>query len=140
MSATAALALIMGLIASREAVARVWPGAGTLYADIGIPVGQQNLTIRNLRTVLTQMNGEAYLGVEGIVFNRHGETATVPPIQLVVVDAAGHTLYTWQIAATRRTLAGGDSLPFRARLAAPPADGRDVIAHFATADEMVADR
>ncbi len=139
-SVTAMLALIMGLIASRDAVTQIWPGAGRLYADIGIPAGQRSLAIGDLHTVLTQMNCETYLGVEGLVFNRRPQTTTVPPIQLAILDATGHELYTWQIAPARHTLAGGDSLPFRARLAAPPADGRDVVAHFATADEMVADR
>jgi predicted Zn finger-like uncharacterized protein len=140
LAGTAALALAMGLIASRGAVARAWPGAGTLYAEIGIPTGQQSLAIRDLHTVLTRMNGEVFLGVEGIIFNQRGQEAAVPPIRLAILDAAGHELYTWQIASPLHTLAGGGSLPFRARLAAPPQDGRDVIAHFATPDEMVADR
>jgi predicted Zn finger-like uncharacterized protein len=139
-SATLALALAMGLLASRDKVARLWPGAGQLFADLGIPVGQQSLTIRDLRTVLTQANGEIFLGVEGMIVNRRAGTLAVPPIQLAILDAAGQELYTWQIAAPRHSLAGGDTLPFRARLAAPPEGGRDVVAHFATADEIVADR
>ncbi len=117
-----------------------WPGAGKLYAEIGIPTGQQSLAIRDLRTVLTRMNGEVFLGVEGIIVNQRGQEAAVPPIRLAILDAAGHELYTWQIASPLHTLVGGDSLPFRARLAAPPQDGRDVVAHFVTPDEMVADR
>ncbi len=137
---TAALGVAMGLIASRDAIARVWPGAGRLYADVGIPISQQSLAIRDLHTVLTRMNGEVFLGVEGIIFNQRQEEAAVPPIQLAVLDAAGHELYTWQVAPARHVLRGGDSLPFRARLAEPPSDGRDVVAHFATSDDMVADR
>jgi predicted Zn finger-like uncharacterized protein len=139
LTGAAALALAMGLIASRDAIAGIWPATGSLYADIGIPVGQQSLVIRDLHTVLTRMNGEVFLGVEGIIFNQRAETAAVPPIRLAILDAAGHELYTWQIAPARHTLAGGESLPFRARLAEPPQDGRDVVAHFAT-DEIVADR
>ncbi len=140
LAGTATLVLAMGLIASRDAIAQAWPGAGRLYADIGILVHHQDLTIRGLHTVLTRMNGEAFLGVEGVIVNQHAGETSVPPIRLAILDATGQQLYTWQIAPTRHVLAGGDSLPFRARLAAPPQGARDVVAHFATPDEMVADR
>ncbi len=140
LASTAALILAMGLIASRDAVARVWPGAGRLYADIGMPVGRQSLAIRELHTVLTRVNGEVFLGVEGLILNQGREETVVPSIRLAVLDAAGNELYTWQVAPARHALQGGDNLPFRARLAEPPPEGRDVAAHFATPDEMVADR
>ena len=140
LASTAALILAMGLIASRDAVARVWPGAGRLYADIGMPVGRQSLAIRELHTVLTRVNGEVFLGVEGLILNQGQEETVVPPIRLAILDAAGNELYTWQVAPARHALQGGDNLPFRARLAEPPLEGRDVVAHFATPDEMVADR
>ena len=140
LAGTAALALAMGLIASRDAVARVWPGAGRLYAEIGMPVGGQSLAIRELHTALARVNGEVFLSVEGVIFNRRQQETAVPPIRLAIRDAAGNELYTWQVAPPRHALQGGDSLPFRARLAAPPADGRDVVAHFANPDEMIAGR
>jgi predicted Zn finger-like uncharacterized protein len=140
LASAAALMLAMGLIASRDAIARLWPGAGRLYADIGMPVGRQSLAIRELHTALTRINGEVFLGVEGVILNQRQEETAVPPIRLAILDAAGNELYTWQIAPARHALQGGDSLPFRARLAAPPADGRDVVAHFANPDEMIADR
>ncbi|MDR3408553.1 MAG: zinc-ribbon domain-containing protein [Methylovirgula sp.] len=136
---TLLLALAMGLIASRGAVARAWPGAGRLYAAIGIPVDHDGLAIRDLHTSLTRMNGELFLGVEGEIVNLRPDSTPVPAVRLAIRDAGGHELYTWTVRAERRTLAAGDSLLFRARLAQPPAGGRDVAARFAAAD-MLASR
>ncbi|MGP8233149.1 MAG: zinc-ribbon domain-containing protein [Methylovirgula sp.] len=133
---TLLLALAMGLIASREAVARAWPGAGRLYAAIGIPVDHGGLAIRDLHTSLARMNGELFLGVEGEIVNLRPDSTPVPAVRLAIRDADGHELYTWTVRAERQTLAAGDSLLFRARLAQPPAGGRDVAARFASADVL----
>jgi predicted Zn finger-like uncharacterized protein len=131
---TLLLALAMGLIAARGAVARAWPSAGRLYAALGIPVEHGGLMIRDLRTSMTRHDGHLFLGIEGEIVNPHAGTALVPPVRLAVRDADGHELYAWTVRAERQTLAGGDSLLFRARLAQPPADGRDVAARFTSVD------
>ena len=136
---TLLLALAMGLIASRGTVARAWPGAGRLYAAIGIPVEHNGLAIRDLHTSLTRLDGQLLLGVEGEIVNLRPDTTPVPAVRLAIRDADGHELYAWTVRAERRTLAAGDSLLFRARLAQPPAGGRDVAARFANTD-MLASR
>ena len=136
---TLLLALAMGLIASRGTVARAWPGAGRLYAAIGIPVEHNGLAIRDLHTSLTRLHGQLLLGVEGEIVNLRPNATTVPAVRLAIRDADGHELYAWTVRAERQTLAAGDSLLFRARLAEPPAGGRDVAARFANTD-MLASR
>ncbi len=136
---TLLLALAMGLIASRGTVARAWPGAGRLYAAIGIPVEHNGLAIRDLHTSLTRLDGQLLLGVEGEIVNLRPDATPVPAVRLAIRDADGHELYAWTVRAERRTLAAGDSLLFRARLAQPPAGGRDVAARFANTD-MLASR
>ena len=136
----ALLGLAMSLIASRSAVARVWPGAGRLYAAMGMPVASEPLAIRDLHTVMTRFNGVAFLGVEGMIVNRRADEARVPPVRLAIRDAAGHELYSWTVTAERRALASGGRLTFRARLAEPPPAGRTVVARFASPDDVVAAR
>jgi predicted Zn finger-like uncharacterized protein len=136
----ALLALAMGLIASRDAIARVWPGAQRVYAAIGIPTGRGGLVIRDLHTALTRIDGETFLGVEGVIVNLRPDDAPVPPVRLMIRDADGRELYTWKVAAGRHLLPGGGRLQFRARLAEPPPDGRSVVARFATAEDRVAAR
>jgi predicted Zn finger-like uncharacterized protein len=134
------LLLAMGLIASRGAVARAWPGAGRLYAAIGIPVSRDGLAIRDLHTVMSRIDGTLYLGVEGVIINSRADETGVPPVRLIIRDAQKTEIYAWTVAAERRTLGAGESLLFRARLAEPPTDGRDVVARFATADDTIAAR
>jgi len=136
----ALLGLAMSLIASRGAVARAWPGAGRLYAAMGMPVAREALAIRDLHTVMTRFNGVAFLGVEGVIVNPRGDRAPVPPVRLAIRDAGGHEIYSWTVTAARRTLAGGGSLLFRARLAEPPPEGRTVVARFASPDDVIAAR
>jgi predicted Zn finger-like uncharacterized protein len=135
---TLLLVLAMGLLASRDAIARVWPGAGRLYVAIGIPVAHDGLAIQDLHTVLTHVDGAPYLGVEGVIVNlRRGETP-VPSVRLAIRDADQHELYAWTVALDRRSLPAGETLLFRARLADPPADGRDVVARFVTTGQTLA--
>jgi hypothetical protein len=44
--------------------------------------------------------------------------------------AEGQMLYTWSNDPPLPSLAAGDAVPFRARLAAPPADAREVLVRF----------
>ncbi|MEW6435817.1 MAG: zinc-ribbon domain-containing protein [Pseudomonadota bacterium] len=136
----ALLGLAMSLIASRGTVARAWPGAGRLYAAMGMPVARQDLAIRDLHTVMTRFNGVAFLGVEGVIVNPRGDAATVPPVRLAIRDAEGHEIYSWTVTAARSALDSGASLLFRARLAEPPAEGRTVVARFASPDDVIAAR
>jgi hypothetical protein len=55
---------------------------------------------------------------------------------LTIYDRDGHELYTWTVTAPPGAIAGDGSLLFRARLAAPPVEGREVIARFASQDEI----
>ena len=134
------LALAMGLIAARGSVARAWPGAARLYAAMGMPVSPGALAIRDLHTALIRIDGAPYLGIEGIIVNLRRDETRVPPVRLIIRDARKNELYAWTVAVDRRTLAVGESLLFRARLAEPPAEGHDVVARFASADDLVAAR
>jgi predicted Zn finger-like uncharacterized protein len=128
---TALLACGMALIGFRAEIVQAWPAASTAYAALGLPVNLRGLELRNLHTVLTHEGAEAVLGIEGEIANvRLGDTE-VPPIELTICDADGLVLYTWTAKSQKRRLAGGEIILFRARLAAPPPDGREVLARFA---------
>lgn len=135
---TLLLALAMGLIASRDAIARVWPGAGRLYVAIGIPMTQTGLAIRDLHTVLTRVDGAPCLGIEGVIVNLRRRETPVPSVRLAIRDADRHELYAWTVVLDRPALPAGETLLFRARLAEPPADGRDVVARFVTSGQTLA--
>lgn len=134
------LAIAMGLIASRGAIARAWPGTARLYAAMGMPVPQGGLAIRDLHSVLMRIDGAPYLGIEGIIVNLRREQTPLPSVRLAIRDANKHELYVWTVALDRAALPAGETLMFRARLAEPPPDGRDVIARFMPANRTMASR
>jgi hypothetical protein len=75
------------------------------------------------------------LVVEGEIRNLGAEPGAAPRVKLAVLDAAGQEIYRWTAAPLKARLRGGETAFFRARLAAPPAGGREVRARFAGAPE-----
>jgi hypothetical protein len=58
----------------------------------------------------------------------------VPPVALTVLGADGQAKYAWTTPAPKARLEAGETIAFRARLAAPPAEGADVLVRFASAE------
>jgi len=131
---TALLAFGMAIIGFRAEIVRLWPPSSSGYTALGLPVNLSGLELRNLHTASTQEGPESVLGIEGEIANvRSGETE-VPPVELAIRDQDGHVLYSWTVMSQKHRLAAGESKLFRARLAEPPAGGREVLARFATAE------
>jgi predicted Zn finger-like uncharacterized protein len=133
-SGVALLAFGMAIIGFRAEIVRLWAPSGTAYAALGLPVNLLGLELRNLRTVSTHEGNEAVLGIEGEIANVGGTRTEVPPIELAIRDREGHELYSWTAKSQKRLLAVGEIILFRARLAAPPTGGHEVVARFATAE------
>jgi hypothetical protein len=70
------------------------------------------------------------LVIEGTIVNLTTRTLDVPRLRFALRNATGHEVYAWTAQPSKPKLGSGNGLPFRARLAAPPADGRDVIVRF----------
>ncbi len=140
-ASAALLGLAMALIGFRAEIVRLWPPASNAYAALGMPVNLFGLELRNLHTVTTRNGTEAVLGIEGEIVNIRQDETRVPPVDLAIRDQDGHVLYSWTVASQKRVLAAGESFQFRARLAEPPAGGREVLARFASeAPETLAAR
>lgn len=127
----AVLAAVAGLLAGRGAVVRHVPETARLYAAIGLPVNLRGLDIGAVASQLTGEGREAVLTVEGTIANPSVREAEVPQLLIALLAADGQALYTWTNEPPRKTLAAGEEVRFRARLAAPPLDGRDVLVRFA---------
>ena len=70
------------------------------------------------------------LVVEGTIVNLTPRTLEVPRLRFGLRNGSGHEVYAWTALPSKTLLGSGDGLPFRSRLASPPADGRDVIVRF----------
>jgi hypothetical protein len=129
----ALVAALTGLLAERAAVVRHVPETARLYAAIGLPVNLRGLELRSVASQVTGTGGEAVLTVEGEIANPMPRAAEVPQLLIALLAEDGQALYTWTSEPPRKTLEGGETTRFRARLAAPPLEGRDVLVRFAPA-------
>jgi predicted Zn finger-like uncharacterized protein len=134
----ASIVILASALLGRSSVVRTFPGTAGLYASIGLPVNLRGLEFRAVRSELVATGADTFLVVEGEIANISGRDAPVPPIEIAVRGAEGQMLYTWTNDPPRETMAASDTSPFRARLAAPPAEGRHVLVRFAGGDKTAA--
>lgn len=131
--AGAVLCAAAAALGGRAAIARHVPGAGAVYAAMGLPVNTLGLALRDVRGSLVAEDGRTVLMLQGSISNLRGGPTPVPRLTVQVRDGSRAPLYTWTEPAPKARLAGGETVAFRSRLAAPPATGQDVRVTFADA-------
>jgi hypothetical protein len=114
----------------RADVVRALPQTASLFAAIGLPVNLRGLEFSNVTVTRDQHEGVSVLVVEGLILSVAKTPMEVPRLRLSIRNEAGAEIYTWTTLPTRNILGAGEQLPFRSRLASPPADGRDVMVRF----------
>ena len=124
------LAVVLGALNWRAAMVRHFPQTASLYRAIGLPVNLRGLFFEDVKSRTEFQDGVAVLVVEGTIVNLTTRTQDVPRLRLALRNSAGHEVYAWTALPSKSTVGSGNGLPFRARLASPPADGRDVIVRF----------
>ena len=120
------------LVGWRTDVVRVVPQTASLFAAIGLPVNLRGLVFEDVKITKEAHDGVSVLVVEGRIVSLASKPAEVPRMRFAVRNAAGHEIYSWTAQPSRSILVPGDSLPFRSRLASPPADANDVLVRFFT--------
>ncbi|TMJ05612.1 MAG: thioredoxin [Alphaproteobacteria bacterium] len=131
-------AILLGALNWRASMVRQFPQTASLYAAIGLPVNLRGLFFENVRTIAEVHDGVTVLIVEGTIVNLTTRTLEVPRLRLSLRNGLGHEVYAWTALPPKATLGSGNGLPFRARLASPPPDGRDVIVRFFNRRDAVA--
>jgi len=130
----ALLALNAGLLAWRADIVRLLPQTASLYAVVGLPVNLRGLSFENLRMFRSEHEGVGVLVVEGSIVNVTKRPVEVPQLRLAMHNDAKHEIYAWTMQPPRSILGPGDALPFRSRLASPPADARVQVRFFRQRD------
>jgi predicted Zn finger-like uncharacterized protein len=130
--------LFAGAMIWRRNVVAALPQAAPLYAAVGLPVNLRGLTFRDVTSDETVENGTPVLHISGRIANISGESEQVPRLRLAVRGNKGREIYVWTAVPAKPRLAPGESLPFTAELAAPPAEGREVAVRFLTASDLTA--
>lgn len=124
------LAIVLSALQWRAAVVRQFPQTASLYSAIGLPVNLRGLTFEDVKSTGEFHDGVMVLVIEGTIANLTRHTLEVPRLRLALRNSMGHEVYAWTARPAKTTLGSGNGLPFRARLASPPPDGRDVIVRF----------
>ncbi|HXW25766.1 MAG TPA: MJ0042-type zinc finger domain-containing protein [Xanthobacteraceae bacterium] len=123
-------AALAALLNWRATVVRVLPQTAPLFSAVGLPVNLRGLSFDSVKTTVETNEGVAVLVVEGVIANVTRRPVEVPRLRFAVRNGAGYEVYAWTAMPAQAALAPGDTMPFRSRLASPPADGQDVIVRF----------
>jgi predicted Zn finger-like uncharacterized protein len=132
------LAILLSALNWRVAMVRHFPQTASLYAAIGLPVNLRGLFFEDVKSRSEFQDGAAVLVIEGTIVNLTTRTLDVPRLRFALRSASGHEVYAWTAQPAKATLGSGNGLPFRARLASPPPDGRDVIVRFLNRRDVAA--
>ncbi len=126
------------LVGWRTDVVRLLPQTASLYAAVGIPVNLRGLDFENIKISKEMHDGVPVLVVEGSIVNVAAHAVEVPRLRLAVRNEGGNDIYTWTTLPTRSILGSAETLPFRSRLASPPAEAKDVLVRFFSKRDVVA--
>ncbi len=125
----------MALVALRERIVSLVPPMAAVYSSIGLPVNLGGLELRGVRSRITMEGERKVLAIDGEIANIRREANVVPPVTLTVRSDNGISKYSWTARAPKARLEAGETVAFRARLAAPPEGGADVLVRFANLKE-----
>jgi len=118
------------LVGWRSDVVRVFPQTAAFYALMGMSVNLRGLDFDGVVTTTEEHEGVPILVVEGNIVNAARKVVDVPRLKFVVRNTARQEIYAWTAVPSRTVLPPGEAVSFRSRLAAPPAEGRDVLVRF----------
>jgi predicted Zn finger-like uncharacterized protein len=136
---TGIILLLLGLNAAvylgRYQIVRLFPQTASFFKLIGLEVNLRHLSFTGVKISREERDGVPVLAVEGTIVSQSSNPVEVPRLRFAVRNATGQEIYAWTAKPGRSILEPGDKLPFRSRLASPPADASDVLVRFATAND-----
>ncbi len=104
------------------------------WIDAVIPSSDvAGLSFANIRTTLGSEGGETALMIEGDILSDSNREKSLPPLQFTMRDGTESVIFQWMIPAPAATIVKGEPVPFKARLASPPRDGKDIRIRFSGA-------
>jgi predicted Zn finger-like uncharacterized protein len=109
---------------------RLFPQTAAFYALTGLSVNLRGVDFADVTTTAEQHEGMPILVVQGNIVNSARKIVDVPRIKFIARNAARQEIYSWTAAPTRTVLPPGEMVPFRSRLASPPADAQEVLVRF----------
>ena len=127
-----------GLLSWRKDVVRYVPQLASFYSAIGMPVNLRGLAFTDLKIGNEIHDGVPVLVVEGLIVSMVSTPVEIPRIRFALRNATGAEVYSWTAQPSQPMLGAFETLPFRSRLASPPAEGHDIQVRFFTRRDAVA--
>ena len=118
-------------LAAPRTVLRFLPRLAQAYAAIGLEVNLRGFGFDHVSARFEEVGGARFLAIEGVLRNVAQEARDAPRVRLTLSDAHGVPVYVWAATSGVKALPPGETAPFRARLAAPPAEAQSVTVDFA---------
>jgi hypothetical protein len=118
-------------IGARAALVSIAPATARVYALAGMPVNLRGLAIAGVHAASRQdAQGQGELLITGEIANLRDRETPLPDLRLALRAQDGRELYIWTARGPKASLGARERVPFRARLAGPPAGVRDVLVKF----------
>ena len=121
-------ALCLAIVAWRTDIVRLMPQTAPFFRTLGLGVNLRALDFTGIKTAAEIVNGIPILVIEGEVVAR--QPVEVPRLRFSLRDQSGAEIHTWNATIEQASLGKGESAGFVSRLAAPPADGREITVRF----------
>lgn len=134
----ALIVISCGLLSWRKEVVRYVPQLASFYSAIGMPVNLRGLAFTDLKIGNEIHDGVPVLVVEGLIVSMVSTPVEIPRIRFALRSATGAEVYSWTAQPSQPVLGAFETLPFRSRLASPPAEGHDIQVRFFTRRDAVA--
>jgi predicted Zn finger-like uncharacterized protein len=137
-SGVLALLIVDAIIVGwRDEVVRIMPQTASFYSMFGLGVNLRGLAFDGVSTATEQHDGVPIIVVDGTIVNESRKVADVPRLKFAVRNASGQEVYSWTTVSPRTSLPPGESVPFRSRLASPPAEAHDILVRFVTRHDLI---
>jgi predicted Zn finger-like uncharacterized protein len=127
------LGLIGFVLMAPRTVVSMLPGATRLYAVLGMPVNSMGLALQGVSYGWNQEGEETVLEVKGDIVNLTDAAIKLPIVVVVLLDENGKELSQYTTVASEAPLGAGETAPFLAEIASPPAEVRKLKVRFAKA-------
>ena len=137
-SIAALILLSVTLLSWRKDVVRHAPQMASFYSAIGLPVNLRWPAFTDVKIGNEIHDGVPVLVVEGVIVSTVSMAVDVPRLRFALRNASGAEVYAWTAVPSQPVLEPGQTLPFRSRLASPPAEGHDIQVRFFTRRDAVA--
>ena len=130
--------LCVALLGWRKDIVRHAPQLASFYSAIGLPVNLRGLAFSDIKIGNEIHDGVPVLVVEGMIVSTVSMPVDVPRLRFALRSATGAEVYSWTAQPSQPVLGAFESMPFRSRLASPPAEGHDIQVRFFTRRDAVA--